>query len=404
MCENLEDESLQAEIDQLRAENARLHDRLEDNHEYEVQNGEMVRVDVEPGSIPDKPGIAQSRSRMRILSGFASGSMSCGATARSSLLRTTSCAPRTGGSGRRSASCSATILTARRLSGRKLSLRRPRHDHDHPRRRPGRLRQPGPYLHRHGRRPHRGRALADAPLRRRARCSPKASTRRPVSSCVMPAHRTTRCARPSASPPGSRHRGPYQAKLVHWQPYTPSPSTAAAVAEVAAILVPRARREEGQPTLIRKVKAHGGTPLHAALAAAGSNVQKIVTVPSRVKGDRRTGPTVRLRKDARLMPLAPITANKEARARPLTQGWCHRAQSMPDPKRTGQGQAEMATPAARSFLVRHAEFLSVVVGQMIDVRSPDPIMDPIRVRPDPGGSIARCGNDLISARRKIRRP
>lgn len=44
---------LEAEIDRLRAEVARLHERLEDNHWFEHVDGEMVRVDVEPGSVPD---------------------------------------------------------------------------------------------------------------------------------------------------------------------------------------------------------------------------------------------------------------------------------------------------------------------------------------------------------------
>lgn len=41
------------ELDRLRAEVARLHERLEDNHVFELRDGEMVRVEVEPGSLPD---------------------------------------------------------------------------------------------------------------------------------------------------------------------------------------------------------------------------------------------------------------------------------------------------------------------------------------------------------------
>ena len=59
-----------------------------------------------------------------------------------------------------------------------------------------------------------------------------------------------------------------------------------------------------------------------------------------------------------------------------------------------QKPREAWAPLVRSFLflVRHAEILSVVVGQIIDIpmdmRIQDPITDPTGVRPDPGGSIA----------------
>jgi hypothetical protein len=47
--------SLRARAEKAEAEVARLHERLEDNHVYGTapDTGEMVRIDVEPGSIPD---------------------------------------------------------------------------------------------------------------------------------------------------------------------------------------------------------------------------------------------------------------------------------------------------------------------------------------------------------------
>jgi len=51
----LEDENvnLAAACQMEHRENERLHERLEDNHCFELRDGAMVRVEVEPGSIPD---------------------------------------------------------------------------------------------------------------------------------------------------------------------------------------------------------------------------------------------------------------------------------------------------------------------------------------------------------------
>lgn len=42
------------EVERLQAEVARLHARLEDDHEFRLdEHGNVIRVDVEPGSLPD---------------------------------------------------------------------------------------------------------------------------------------------------------------------------------------------------------------------------------------------------------------------------------------------------------------------------------------------------------------